>query len=395
MNQDELALLEFLKDIDDLKEVEQYSNQFNIFEVLGVVNTEIRHSNMLAWLLDPNEIHGLGDILIKKLIRLYVEDTDRLEHQPTLFNLLLGDFEDAIVLREWKNIDLVVASEQNKIVVVIENKIWSKESKHQLKKYEGIINREYDNYEKLFIFLTPNGDDASDVKTWHNISYQQIIECLNELIERKEYAINQKVIEFIEQYISILRRHIVGDVELEKICSKIYYKHKRALDLIYEYKPDLLNDISDMLQEDIKNNDTLLLDNCSKSHIRFTTKHLEDVIPTNPTNEKWTASNRMLLFEINNNEKFTGIYLIIGPGEDEERKKIHEIAMSNKNIFKAKKLANKYASIYSQNFYMHNKNIDVTPDVVLKRVKQAFDKFVKHDLKKIEDMIITHYKLND
>ncbi|MBU5868933.1 PD-(D/E)XK nuclease family protein, partial [Vibrio cholerae O1] len=62
-------------------------------------------------------------------------------------------------------------SEQNQTLIVIENKIWSKESKHQLKKYQDKVEQFYSGYEKLFIFLTPHGEEASNVEVWSNISY--------------------------------------------------------------------------------------------------------------------------------------------------------------------------------------------------------------------------------
>ena len=34
-------------------------NKFNIFKVLKLDNHEIRHSNFLAWLLNPKENHNL------------------------------------------------------------------------------------------------------------------------------------------------------------------------------------------------------------------------------------------------------------------------------------------------------------------------------------------------
>ncbi|WP_105994043.1 PD-(D/E)XK nuclease family protein [Staphylococcus simulans] len=390
MNRDETALLAFLKDIDCLKEVEKHSNQFNLFEVLGVVDTEIRHSNMLAWLLDPNEIHGLNDTFLKEVIKLYIDGTERFSSNQTLFKLLLNDFEDAVVLREWRNIDILVVSEQNQTVIVIENKIWSKESKHQLKKYQSIVDREYPGYEQLFLFLTPEGDDASDSATWSSVAYSQILDCIRAILESKANIINPKVVDFINQYIGILRRHIVGDETLEEICSQIYAKHKRALDLIFEYKPDILNDISKMLQEHIAQNDELVLDQCSKSYVRFTTKSLDRVMPLNKTENKWTPSNRVVLYEIVNTQKLTGIYLLIGPAETEERTLVFEAAKRCEHL-KTRKLSKEYTRIYSKNFYRRNDRSEMSHEEILEKVLQAFDKFIQSDMKTVEEELLAHY----
>lgn len=57
---DKEALQNLLLDIQCLDRLSKWSNRFNLFDVLKISGTEIRHSNVLAWLLDPNENHGLG-----------------------------------------------------------------------------------------------------------------------------------------------------------------------------------------------------------------------------------------------------------------------------------------------------------------------------------------------
>lgn len=57
-------------DMEIFEQIEAKLSDFNAFETLGVVNTEIRHSNVLAWLLNPRENHGIGDVFIKKLIQV-------------------------------------------------------------------------------------------------------------------------------------------------------------------------------------------------------------------------------------------------------------------------------------------------------------------------------------
>ena len=41
----------------------------NIFQILRITKNEIRHSNFLSWLLDPNQSHKLGDIFLKRFLR--------------------------------------------------------------------------------------------------------------------------------------------------------------------------------------------------------------------------------------------------------------------------------------------------------------------------------------
>lgn len=52
----------------DLDLLESEINKFNPYRILQVENIEIRHSNTLAWLLNPHENHGLGNLFLKKFI---------------------------------------------------------------------------------------------------------------------------------------------------------------------------------------------------------------------------------------------------------------------------------------------------------------------------------------
>ncbi len=49
-------------------DLEARVGKLNIFDALGVVHQEIRHSNFLAWLLDPAESHGLGGLFLKAVL---------------------------------------------------------------------------------------------------------------------------------------------------------------------------------------------------------------------------------------------------------------------------------------------------------------------------------------
>ena len=67
-DENEGALQKFLLDINCLDELLPWTGKFNIFDVLKISRTEIRHSNVLSWLLSASENHGLGDAFIKGIL---------------------------------------------------------------------------------------------------------------------------------------------------------------------------------------------------------------------------------------------------------------------------------------------------------------------------------------
>ncbi len=245
MIDNEKALSDLLIDIDSLQPLSEWTDRFNIFDVLKITKAEIRHSNVLSWLLDPSENHQLGDKAIKGIVQYGVEVSEKLH--PNLFELLLMDYHDIVVKREWRNIDILAYSENEQFVLCIENKVLSGEGKNQLERYKDIVDRTYPTYKKLFLYLTPEGIDSSDQENWISISYQEIIDILEEA--KHKTNISTDVDLFIENYLEAVRRNIVGDEKLEKLCREIYLKHKQALDLIYEYKPDKASDIAELFRE--------------------------------------------------------------------------------------------------------------------------------------------------
>jgi hypothetical protein len=62
------ALERFVVENDDLDALEERIGRFNIFDALRITRAEIRHSNFLAWLLDPAESHGHGTLFLRAIL---------------------------------------------------------------------------------------------------------------------------------------------------------------------------------------------------------------------------------------------------------------------------------------------------------------------------------------
>lgn len=388
--QNKKALEEFLMDIDILNEVESVISDFNAFETLGIIHTEIRHSNILGWLLSPTENHGLDEYLIKKIVEsvIYSNYNELTEVNFNPFNISLMDYHDFIIRREWKNIDIIAVSESNKFLIAIENKVWSNESKHQLKKYYDIIQEEYKHYKKVFIYLTPYGDLSSKPNVWLNLDYSTVSNIIEKGLTIKKDLMSERTKSFINQYLEVVRRYIVGDNELENVCREIYFKHRRALDLIFEYKPDIYTDISQHLQKMVKEHPDLILDDSNKIYVRFTSKRLDDLLLKE--GKGWVSSGRIILFEFQGRADRLSLKLLIGPGNNELRNQYFELARNQKQIFKGIRKNNsiKFTQIYSKEILVKHFSEDFEYEEILSKVTTRFNKFLETELKLLEDVFI-------
>lgn len=227
------ALKAFLLDISCLKKLDSWTDDLNIFDILKITNMEIRHSNILAWLLDPNENHFMGDAFIKEFISKVVEKSNHKKYDP--FKLLLQDYFTYQVYREANHMDIVLVSPEEKTAIIIENKVWSGESSHQLKNYMERSKVDYSECTQiLYVFLTPDGYDSSDPENWISISYEEVIEALESAT--RGLSLRTEVSLIIHNYIEIVRKNIMKerDEELVRLCNEIYNKHRTALRLIFE-----------------------------------------------------------------------------------------------------------------------------------------------------------------
>jgi hypothetical protein len=205
---------------------------------------ETKHSTILGWLFDDSE-HNLEykvlDEFLKKVI-LKNENNETLKEY-----IYLSHKQDLNIYREKDNIDLLVVDENNKVVITIENKVFSTERKDgkdggQLQKYKDIIDKKYnDDYQKYFIFLTINLEQPSQGnKNWMIANHQMITNTIEEIIKNnQDLSVKAKII--FESYVDLLKRKkIVEDKNIKKLCEEVWnnQKYKEALEVLFEYKPN-------------------------------------------------------------------------------------------------------------------------------------------------------------
>lgn len=375
--------IEALEDLvldSDLDRLEGFTSSFNIFESIGAVRREIRHSDFLSFLLNPKESHGLHDVFIKSILFDVVKgNRSSVGISPIDIDLL--DLSNIEVRREWENIDILLLSDAGNFVCAIENKIDTTEHSNQLSRYESQVNASFENYNKLFIYLTLDGSPPENNENWLSYSYQDIYEVLISILKESEGNIGQDIYILLKHYVEMINRHFMSDNEIAALSKKIYLRHKRALDIIFEHKPDVLtetnNFITDYLEK--KSNLDVVVDYCSKSYIRFSLKRWDQVDGQMTGDGQWTKSNRVLLFEVVNSLYGITLKLIIGPGLKEFREDLFKAVSSEAKTFKgrSKTLAAKWAQIYKRKIVTKDQ-MDFDLESIKDLITQELNNFFYH-----------------
>jgi hypothetical protein len=268
-----------MQDTELFEELAKWTGEINIFDILKVSRMEIKHSNVLGWLLDPNENHGLGESFLYRLLC----GISRSLPVDSSLKLLSSDLYSFKVFREWKNIDILVVSDKNKTVIAIENKIGAQEhnrngsNESQLSYYERTVRQKYSSYTHLFVYLTPEGELPSK-DNWMILTYYDILEILEKLYDERKNTLKEEVLILIRSYIKNLKDNVIMDKALIDLCNSIYNAHKDALDLIYENRYDIASKISDLIRSIYSSSPKIELDTSkkTKSNIRFWTPKLKE-----------------------------------------------------------------------------------------------------------------------
>lgn len=248
---------------NDFKKLENLKYGLNIFNILKLENKETAHSDMLAYLFNPYENHYLKESMINELFK-HLSKKD-----ANYINLLLLDYSDLDVYREYtidngRRIDILLISKRNKVVILIENKIWSGEGDNQLEDYKRYIDEKYSDYNRIFLYLTPEKERKEKYKGYIHITYNTIYKILNNILHDNQIRLEIRAV--LKQYKEIIRRDIMGNVDKDMIdlCRKLYVEHKEALNKIMQYGNTtyyLTEVINDILQSEPYNEGEVILKN--------------------------------------------------------------------------------------------------------------------------------------
>ena len=221
---------------------------FNAFTVLRLESHEIRHSNVLAWLFDPQESHKFGSVFLEQfLLRLpaYAENEKQSENINYALPLLTKGGMHVTVHREKQSednrrvdfqIECFLPDVKNKrcgFVILIENKVYARQGKKQLKTYLENAKAKFPNVKIIPVYLTLNENDKPLDESYFHLTYNDVLDILESLMGTTE---SERCADpaglFIRDYIKILKEQTNGNAEKQDLAKEIYKNYKDAVDFI-------------------------------------------------------------------------------------------------------------------------------------------------------------------
>ena len=288
-------------------------NRPNFFEVLGLAKREIRHSNFLGWLLNPEGNHGLRTIFLERFLRDILAQSGLpglgvLEVEST-------DMNSVDIRREWRHIDILVKTKR--FVILVENKIDTQDHSEQLSRYKRVAQEEFGEVPIVCVYLTPDGGQPREDAGYLTYSYGDVLEHLKSILSIHSSSLSNRQVVYLEDYITVLSRHIMKDDRLNELVERLYKRHQTAIDFIVQNLPDAKKEVRTVLEGLISDAGWI---QCStnNSYVRFLTPTLHEKIRCYETKNGWKHGESMLLeFVININNSDTlnlGCKTVISPG---------------------------------------------------------------------------------
>jgi hypothetical protein len=367
-------------DNPDLERLEVLLDQFNIFEAIGAPWQVSRHSSLLAFLLNPQGNHRLGDQFIKRFLQKAVVSAYDVQVPINAIDLDVWDMDQIIVLRESQRIDILLLDERHRIAVIIENRLTGRSSEALLQRYWDIVSQSHPGWSIIGLYLTPDGEPAPDNR-YIPIDYGMISILIEQITDRMGAVLDHDVGIMLNHYTEMLRRHIVGESEITRLCRRIYGKHQRAFDLIYEHRLSRQKAIRNIIKLLIEQKQGLLLDHTQERYTGFAIQEWE--VPLLINSRETSRPGRMLLFQFDTWIDTLPLSLYIGPGMEQVRQRLLEIATAHQPPFvvdDTQLLTSEWVKIFERDFLTTEFYEDASADELAEKILQSWSDFLKNDL---------------
>lgn len=240
----------------------------NYFYATGMTTQEIRHSNFLAFLLDPQQAHGLGSAMLCRLLeKLYTMPTPSNQqvcsNMQILDSLSAGNCMQAIstaqdiqVYTERSNAndakrkDILILSNSCKTTITIENKTFSSTHDDQLHYYQEDIDSGYNPSQgwcNIMVYLSPKGSipinqDGSYAQQWCILDYTSIKNICTDIVadikvKTLPCSNKTKLETILGDYIEMINTELLENKDVFDLYRTLTKNtdSQRAIDLLVAY----------------------------------------------------------------------------------------------------------------------------------------------------------------
>ena len=257
----ELDIQQFFQEVENIctreqalqEERHRKGENYNLFSILRIEGSELKHSALIANLLDPKGSHGCGDAFLRAFFEIALKERAYPFEDCTSLRSSTECYTGTIAGDTGGRIDILVKS--SRYGLIIENKIYAGDQDKQLTRYDNYGKKTFGADRYLLIYLTLYGYDASKESTatksaeevgYLRLSYAEDI--LRWLEQCVRLADNKPLVrESLNQYIRTIKQLTYQDMNQEDIQKIIdlVIDHPEVVATILEHKAKIAKEIRD------------------------------------------------------------------------------------------------------------------------------------------------------
>ena len=227
----ELDIQRFFQEVASICALEQAQQEernrkgenYNLFSILNIERYELKHSALIANLLDPKGSHGCGDAFLRAFFEIALKGTAYPFESSTPPNSYTEHYIGPIAGDTGGRIDILV--ESSHYGLIIENKIYAGDQDKQLIRYDNYGKETFGADGYLLAYLTLYGYDASKestaTKSAEEVAYLRLsyAEDILRWLEQCVRLADDKplVRESLNQYIRTIKQLTYQDMNQENI----------------------------------------------------------------------------------------------------------------------------------------------------------------------------------
>ena len=209
------------------KERYHKGENYNLFSILRIEGSELKHSALIANLLDPKGSHGCGDAFLRTFFEIALKGTTYPFESSAPPQSYTEYYTGPIAGDTGGRIDILVESKSKSshYGLIIENKIYAGDQDKQLIRYDNYGKKTFGAGRYLLVYLTLFGNEASEGSTAKGSAKEVDYLCLSyaedilrwlEQCARLAYD-KPLVRESLNQYIRTIKQLTYQDMNQEDI----------------------------------------------------------------------------------------------------------------------------------------------------------------------------------
>lgn len=178
----------------------------------------------------------------------------------------------------------------------------------------------------------------------------------------------------------------MGDSEIAKLCRQIYQKHKRALDIIHEHRPDPKAERGTFLTELIDNTEIVIYKGRHKNDLLFFRPQEWDDVPV------FNAGNAIygfFRFVFHNQPNNLILFLETSPGDERVRRRLFEMGQKDESLFNdlVDPGTGGYPKLYRRTFLTPRFCEEAADSDQEKEIHKQWAEFIQEDLPRIDSTL--------